>query len=313
MKAFGKILLQAALLMPVAVQAQEFPTKPVTIVVAYAPGSSSDVFGRFLADALSKLWKQPVVVENRAGAGGSIGTAHVAKSRPDGHTFLISSNTYTTNAAAQRNLPFDPVKDLQPISMVARGQMGVVTGSRVPMPTLADIVKQGKTQKLFYGTNGPGSSPTFATELLAERLGVKLEMVNYKGAVDALVDMAGGRLDVYVGAVTTLMPAISNKTATPVAVQSDVRSKALPNVPTVAEAGFPGAEFDLWWGVFTAAGIPPAIAAKINEGIRTVTSTPEGVAFMSKNDATSHRPDGRSIHGTRLEGDCAVESSGCKT
>jgi tripartite-type tricarboxylate transporter receptor subunit TctC len=289
MQVVGKVILAIATLVASAsasVRAQEFPTKPITIIVAYAPGSSSDVFGRYLADSLSKLWKQSVVVENRPGAGGSIGTAHVTKSRPDGHTFLISSNTFTTNAAAQRNLPYDPLKDLQPVSMIARGQMGVVTGSRIAMPTLADVAQQGKAQKLFYGTNGPGSAPTFATELLAERLGVKLEMVNYKGAVDALVDIGGGRLDVYVGAVTTLMPAILNKTAVPVAVLSDVRSKALPEVPTVAEAGFPGAEFDLWWGVFTASGTPSAVAAKINEGIQIVTTTPEGVAFLAKNDTS---------------------------
>jgi tripartite-type tricarboxylate transporter receptor subunit TctC len=285
MKKSVTCLSLAMLLIPALARAEEFPAKPVTIVVASTAGGATDVLGRHLADNLSKLWKQPVLVENRGGAGGSIATGYVSKSKPDGYTLLIVANTLTTNAAVQRNLPFDSVKDIQPISMVARGQMLIVTGNRVPMPTIASIVREAKAQKIFYGTSGPGTAPTFASELLGVTTGIKLEQVNYKGATEALTDMAGGRIDIYIASVSQMLPFIQNKTATPVAIMSTTRSKTLPSVPTVVEEGYPSALFDLWYGVFGPAGIPPEVTAKINESIKAVTNSPVGIDFLSKNGA----------------------------
>ena len=285
MKLIVKALLVGALLAPSIASAQEFPSKPVTIVIPFTPAGSNDTIGRYLADGLGKLWKQTVVVENRPGAGSAIGAAHVAKARPDGYTLLFVSSTFTTNAATQKSLPFDPVKDLQPVGMGAIGQMVIVTGSRVPMPTLADLVKQAKSQKIFYGTTGVGSSTQFAAELFSDVAGIKMQPVHYKGGTDALVDMAGGRLDVYVGTVTQVLSSVSNNTAKPVAIVSKSRSKALPDVPTVAEAGTPGAETDLWWGVFVAAKTPKVVVAKINDGINAVMTTPESTEFLAKHGA----------------------------
>lgn len=285
MRLIKSLLLIGALVAPSLASAQEFPSKPVTIVIPFTPAGSNDTIGRYLADGLSKLWKQSVVVENRPGAGSAIGAAHVAKARPDGYTLLFVSSTFTTNAATQKSLPFDPVKDLQPVGMGAIGQMVIVTGSRVPMPTLGDLIKQAKSQKIFYGTTGVGSSTQFAAELFSDVAGIKMQPVHYKGGTDALVDMAGGRLDVYVGTVTQVLSSVANKTAMPVAIVSKTRSKALPDVPTVAEAGAAGAETDLWWGVFTAAKTPKPVVAKINEGINAVMTTPESADFLSKHGA----------------------------
>ncbi|NDA45737.1 MAG: tripartite tricarboxylate transporter substrate binding protein [Alphaproteobacteria bacterium] len=283
-----KMLMVGAVLISSPALAQQYPNKPITMIIPFSPGASNDIFGRYLADGLSKLWKQTVVVENRAGAGGSIGAVAVVKSRADGYTIMFSSSSYTINSAVQKPLPFDPIKDIKPVAMAMRGQMIAVTGNRIPLPNLAEVVKQAKSQKVFYGANG-ASSTTFAAELFANVAGVKLEGVNYKGGTESMVDMIGGRLDIYFGTVTTVLPSVLNKSVTAVAVTSLTRSPALPDVPTVAEAGFPGAETDIWWGVFVPAGTPADVMAKINEGVNTVVGTPEAKDFLEKQAALPAR------------------------
>ncbi|MBS7706903.1 Bug family tripartite tricarboxylate transporter substrate binding protein [Chelatococcus asaccharovorans] len=281
----GILLCVGAACLSGLASAQDFPTKRVTIVIPFTPAGSNDTIGRYLADGLAKLWSTPVVVENKPGAGSAIGSAHVAQSRPDGYTLLFVSGTFTTNAATQSNLPFDPVKDLKPVGMGALGQMVIVTGSRVPVNNLADLAKAAKTQKIFYGTTGVGSSTQFAGELLNDVAGIKMEPVHYKGGTDALVDMAGGRLDVYVGTVTQVLSSVASNKAKPIAIASKTRSKAMPDVPTVAEAGFAGAEADIWWGVFAPSGTPDAVVTKINQGINTVMGSPEATEFLAKHGA----------------------------
>jgi tripartite-type tricarboxylate transporter receptor subunit TctC len=251
-----------------AASSQEFPTKRMTVVIPFTTGGSNDTIGRYVADGLSKLWNKPVVVENRPGAGSAIGSAHVAQSPKDGHTLLFVSSTFTTNAATQKNLPFDPVKDLQPVAMGALTQMVVVAGSRIPANSLREVIDAAKTQKVFYGTTGVGSSTQFAAELLNDIAGVKTEPVHYKGGTDALVDMVGGRIDLYVGTATQVLSNVKNNQVKALAVMSAKRSDALPDVPTIAQAGFPGAEMDNWWGIFVAAGTPAPIVEKLNAGIR---------------------------------------------
>jgi tripartite-type tricarboxylate transporter receptor subunit TctC len=268
-----------------AVSAQEFPSKRMTVVIPFTTGGSNDTIGRYVADGLSKLWKQPVVVENRPGAGSAIGAAHVANSPKDGHTLLFVSSTFTTNAATQKNLPFDPVKDLQPVAMGALTQMLVVAGNRIPSKSLKELMEAAKTQKVFYGSTGVGSSTQFAAELLNDVAGVKTDPVHYKGGTDAIVDMVGGRIDLYVGTVTQVQSNVKNNQVKAFAVMSSKRSEALPDVPTIAEAGYPGAEMDNWWGIFVAAGTPAPIVEKLNAGIREVMSKPEAAEFLSKQGA----------------------------
>jgi Uncharacterized protein conserved in bacteria len=291
MKPFCKFIALAALaLTPSLAVAEKFPDGPVRVIIPFTPGGSNDTIGRYLGEGLSRTWGEAVVIENRPGAGSAIGSAHVATSAPDGHTLLFVSGTYTTNAATQANLPFDPLKDLQPVGLVALGDRLIATGSRVSLPTLAVLAEKAKTEQIFYGTTGIGSSTQFDTEFLSDVMGIKMTPVHYKGGSDALLDLAGGRLDVYVGSVTGLLPNIESKTAVPVALMSKTRADSIPDVPTVSEAGFPAAETYIWWGVFAPAGTDPEITGKINSDIFAVMATPEAEAFLKKNGlAVPHR------------------------
>jgi tripartite-type tricarboxylate transporter receptor subunit TctC len=282
-----KALLAAAVatILPLGAAAQNFPDDTITVVIPFTPGGSNDTIGRYLAENLAKHWDSTVVVENKPGAGSAIGSAYVAQAEPNGYTLLFVSGTFTTNAATQPNLPFDPVKDLQPVGMGALGQFVVVAGDRVEADTLSDLIETAKSRKMFYGTTGVGSSTHFAAALLADVAGIEMEPVHYPGGTDALLDIAGGRLDMYVGSVPQVLSSVQAGTAKPLAVTSDTRSKALPDVPTIVEEGLGDAVFDIWWGVFTASGTPPEIVEEINAAINTVMTTPEAEAFLAKQGA----------------------------
>ncbi|MCC7043895.1 MAG: tripartite tricarboxylate transporter substrate binding protein [Acidobacteria bacterium] len=284
MKTFVRALLVAAATIA-PLFANTAQNQPIVLVIPFSAGGSNDSIGRYLADRLSRLWHQTVVVENRPGAGSAIGAAHVARSAPDGHTLLFVSSSLTTMAATVTNLPFDPMKDLQTVGLAAVGQSVIVTGSRIRMPTLASLIEQSRERTIFYGTAGVGTTSHLAAELLNDAAGIKMTTVHYRGASNAMIDMAGGRLDVYVGAVASLMSSIASGTATPVAVAGRMRDPAIPDVPTAAEAGFPGMEADVWWGVFAPAGTPAAEVSRINAGINAVMETPESRALLAKNGA----------------------------
>jgi tripartite-type tricarboxylate transporter receptor subunit TctC len=281
------LLLAAAVIAPLFASAGQ--NQPIVLVIPFSAGGSNDTIGRYLADQLSRLLNQTIVVENRPGAGSAIGSSHVARSAPGGHTLLFVSSSLTTTAATVTNLPFDPMKDLQPVGLTAVGQTVIVTGSRLPMQTLASLVERAKARTIFYGTAGVGTTSHLAAELLSHTTGVRMTAVHYRGVSNAMIDMAGGRLDVYVGAVASLMSSISSKTATPVAVVGPVRDPALPGVPTLAEAGFPGTEADVWWGVFAPAGTPKAMIDRFNDGINTVIETPESRRLLARNGAAPRK------------------------
>lgn len=280
--------LAAAMLAGLATTAhpQDFPgTEPITVVIPFTAGGSNDTIGRYMADGLSAKFGVPVVVENMPGAGSAIGAAHVAQSAPDGHTVLFVSSTYTTNAATAANLPFDPEKDLLPVAIAALGQMVIVTGPKLAVTDLAGMVDKAKAEGLFYGTTGVGSSTQFAAALFSDVVGLKFEPVHYPGGTDALIDIAGGRLDVYFGTVAQALSQIEAGNVTAIAVTSATRASALPDVPTVAEAGFPGTEMDNWWGVFAPAGTPPDVLEALNAAItETMTSDAAG-EFLAKQGA----------------------------
>ena len=238
-----------------------------------------------MAEQLSKMWRQPVVIENRPGAGTGIGAAYVAKARADGYTLLFSSNSYVTNAAVQRNLPFDPVADLQPVVMTAAAQLAIFAGSRIPIASLGEAVAQAKAQKVFVAMTGTGSPGHLIAELFKDKAQINLEFVTYKGFPEALVDLAGGRVDLYIASVTTGLPVLATKKARAIAIASDTRSRLVPDVPTVAESGFPGLEFDVWYGVFVPTGTPADVVAKINASVTAVMSSPEARDFLDKNEA----------------------------
>jgi tripartite-type tricarboxylate transporter receptor subunit TctC len=282
---FASALCLCLALVPGLSWAQDYPAKrTVTIVVPFSAGGSNDAIARYLAEQLGKLWKQTVIVENRPGGGSAVGAANVAQSAPDGYRMLIGSSSYTTNAAMRTDQGFDPVKDLRAVSMVARGQVAIVTGNRVPMTTLADLQRESRAQTIFYGTAGVGSSQHFNGELLCDAMGIRMEAVPYRGGNEALLDLAAGRIDVVVGTLGGLLPGIQAGRYKAMAVLGKTRSPALPNTPTTSEAGFPGALTDNYWAIFVPSGTPEPVVRKIHEGMKAVTHTAEGRRFLGKLD-----------------------------
>ena len=272
---------------PLVGLAQDFPSDTVTVVIPFTAGGSNDTVGRYLADGLAAHWDETVVVENKPGAGSAIGSAFVSRAKPDGHTLLFVSGTYTTNAATQTNLPFDPINDLLPVGMGALGQFVVVVGDRVKAKNLGEFIEEAKSRQVFYGTTGVGSSTHFAAALLSDVAGIEMEPVHYPGGTDALLDIAGGRLDMYLGSVPQVLSSVESGTARPLVVTSETRAAALPGVPTVIEDGYPDAVMDIWWGVFTTAGTPPEVVEEINSAINAVMGTPEAAAFLEKQGAAA--------------------------
>jgi tripartite-type tricarboxylate transporter receptor subunit TctC len=269
-------LLAAALLAPSLAAAQDYPKRQVTLVVPFSPGGANDTVGRFLAERLAKLWNQPVVVENRPGAGSVIGTAHVTKAKPDGYTLLFVSGSLTTNAAIQKTLPFDAARDLQPIAMAAVGDLVVLTGTRTPVSSLEDIKAEAKAKTIFYGTPGVGTLAHLAAELLNDVQGMEMKPVHYPGGTEAITDMGGGRIDVYVCAINDAKKGVGK----PVAVMSAKRSASFPDVPTTVELDYPDALANIWLGVFGPAGLPKDIAEKINHDVVSVMKSTEAAEFL---------------------------------
>jgi tripartite-type tricarboxylate transporter receptor subunit TctC len=269
-------LLAAALLAPSLAAAQDYPKRQVTLVVPFSPGGANDTVGRFLAERLAKLWNQPVVVENRPGAGSVIGTAHVTKAKPDGYTLLFVSGSLTTNAAIQKTLPFDAARDLQPIAMAAVGDLVVLTGTRTPVSSLEDIKAKAKAKTIFYGTPGVGTLAHLAAELLNDVQGMEMKPVHYPGGTEAITDMGGGRIDVYVCAINDAKKGVGK----PVAVMSAKRSASFPDVPTTVELDYPDALANIWLGVFGPAGLPKDIAEKINHDVVSVMKSTEAAEFL---------------------------------
>lgn len=282
-------ILAILVLAPSAAAAQAYPARRVTIVVPFAAGSASDVYGRFLAEGLSKRWKQTVVVDNRPGAGAAIGTVHAARSRPDGYTLLLTSSTYTILPAALPTPPYDPVRDLEPVAMLGTAQMVMLTGSRVPLPTFREVIRRAKTERIFCGTTGAGSTGHFLAELVNKVAGVKMIPVHYLSSSTVLMDLGGGRLDTFIASTTSALPSIQSGKGRPVAILSKTRSRWLPSVPTARELGYAGLEVDPWWGVMVPVGVPADITARLNRDVNAVMSTPDAARFLEKSKAVPAR------------------------
>jgi tripartite-type tricarboxylate transporter receptor subunit TctC len=256
--------------------AQNYPAKPVTLVVPYGPGGSNDTYSRVLAEKLSKVWKQTIIIENKPGAGSAIGSAHVAQAKPDGYTLLFNAASYAAVAAMQKQLPFDPITALQPVALAYDANFYVLTGKRVPMRTLDDIRKEGKEKKLFTTTPGVGSITHLAGLLVDNALGITTEFVHHTSGANMLADVGGGRADIsYVVDFEAKSGA-----GMPIAVLSKSRSAAFPGLPTIAEAGYADATLQLWFGVFAPAGTPKDIVDKVNRDIIAVNKAPDMEEFL---------------------------------
>jgi tripartite-type tricarboxylate transporter receptor subunit TctC len=268
--------LAAALASAPAFPQDAFPSKPVRFVVAYATGGVSDIVGRVVAAKWSETLGQQVVVENRVGAGGTIGTEYVAKSAPDGYTLVLSSPTQLAIAPALRtNVPYDPLKDFTPIGGIAFTPNILTVNAALPFNTLADIVTYAKANpgKLSFGSSGPGSVGHLSGEVLRTTTGVELLHVPYKSAGAAYPDMFSGNITMVFDTLPSAIQHVKSGKARAIALMSDKRSPLLPDVPTFAEAGFPQATLRFWIGVHGPANIPPAVVQKLNESLNKALAT----------------------------------------
>ncbi len=259
------------------IAAQSYPAKPVRIIVPFAAGGPNDSAVRPLSQKLQELLGQPFVVDYRAGANGIIGTEYVAKSPPDGYTLLIISSSFTINTAMYAKLPFDPVRDFAPVSSIATGDILFVVNLVVPARTVKEFVALARATpgRLSYGSSGVGGSLHLGAELLSFTAGLKMVHVPYKGAILALTDVIGGHVDAMFVAGPAAIPQVKAGKVRALAVASRRRAPALPDVPTFAEAGFPGVEVDSHYGILAPAAMPREALVRLNAAIVKALATTE--------------------------------------
>jgi tripartite-type tricarboxylate transporter receptor subunit TctC len=259
-----------------AENAKDFPTKPVRVIVNVTAGGGVDALARIVAQHYSMAWGQSFIVDNRVGAGGSIGAELTAKAPADGHTLLVTSSGVVTNAAL-RPQGYDPVRDLQAISRLTSNPYIVITTPSLPVANVKELVALAKTKSggLSFASAGIGSIVHMGAELLTVMAGVKMTHVPYKGVADAYPAVAAGQADWMIGSPLSALPLIRAGRLKGIAVTSGVRAKALPELPTVAESGIPGYDVVAWFGMFAPAHTPPAVIEKLNIEARRALQTPE--------------------------------------
>ena len=290
------------------VWAQDFPARPLKLVVPYAPGGGADSVARIVAKKVAENIGQPIVIENKGGAGSIVGTDLVAKAEPDGYTLLLGqSGPISINPAVYKALPYDPVKDFAPITMTTAYPYILVVNSESPAKTLQEFVALAKSKPggLNYGSTGVGAANHLVAELFASKAGLKMTHVPYRGTALAVGDLVGGTLNVVFGDPISVLPHIKSGKLRALAVTSLERSPVAPEVPTVAESGYPGFEALAWHGILAPARTPPAVIAKLNaeivkaladpatrellekQAMQTVGNSPEAfAAFIQKDIAT---------------------------
>src|SRR5881394_3212453 len=248
--------------------AQDYPSRPIHIIVPYTPGTGADILSRVLGPKISEHWKVGVVTDNRPGATGNIGATEAAKAAPDGYTLLVTATSFTTNPAL-KPAPFDPVKDFEPVALLATGALGVYVNPQVPAKNMREFVALVKSQpgKLYYSSPGSGGPQHLAMELLKLETGMDIVHVPYKGAAGAISDLVGGHVQAMVSALQTVAPHVQNGRLRMLAVMSAKRAEAFPDVPTLEQAGLPDLEVETWYAIFAPAGTPAAIVTRANRDV----------------------------------------------
>src|SRR5216684_7939765 len=256
--------------------AQGFPNKPVHVIISFTPGSSTDIVGRIVAQKLSELWGQPVVPENRAGAGGSIGSAVVAREKPDGYTLLINSNAHSVNPAIYAKLPYETTRDFTDIAPLALQPNVLVVNSSAPYKSLMDLVNAAKAKPgaINWCHAGVGSGTHLNTEKFVAAAGINVTQVPFKGTPEVVQAMLSQSVDCYWAPISAAIPHIKGGRVRPLAVSTAKRNGQLPDVPTTGEAGVKGADAPLWFALWGPAGIPAGIVNKISADTRKALKDP---------------------------------------
>lgn len=250
-----------------------FPDKPIRIVVAFAPGASTDIIARILAEPLSAALGQPVIVENKPGAGGNIATQQVKAVTPDGHTLLMHSVAISVNSTLFRNAGYDLMKDFEPVAMPGVTPNLLFVNPGVKASTLADLIALAKSTPMAYASSGNGTTTHLGAELLFRTAGVQVTHVPHQPAA-ASVAVIGGQVPIGSTSMPPVVPHVKSGKVRPIAVMALQRSPSLPDVPTVAELGYPGFEANTWFGVFAPAGTPPAVLQRLNEEYNRALRSP---------------------------------------
>jgi tripartite-type tricarboxylate transporter receptor subunit TctC len=299
-RSFAAVLACLALATGLA-QAQSYPAKPITFVVPFAAGSATDNLARVLSEQVSTSWKQPVVIDNKPGASGFIAAQQVANAKPDGYTVFITANTtHASNSALFKQLPYDPVKDYEPISVLGTVPLAMVIHPSIPAKTVKELIAYGKANpgKLSFGSGS--TSSRMAGEMFKSMAGIDMVNIQYKSNPQAVTDLLGGQIQLVIADAVTTMPHAKAGKIRAIAISTAKRSPIAPELPTVAESGLPGYEMIGWFAAYVPAKTPKDIVTKLNKelvrilstpeakarlaavGIETMTSTPEGLAEFQR-------------------------------
>ncbi|MDP2240123.1 MAG: tripartite tricarboxylate transporter substrate binding protein [Burkholderiales bacterium] len=258
--------------------AASYPDKPVRLIVPFPPGGSNDIVGRLIGHELTSRLKQQVVIDNRGGAGGMIGTELAANSQPDGHTLLVISVAYAYNPSIfKSNLRFDPEKSFTPIALIGTGPNAFTVFPKLPVNSVKDVIALAKAKPgtLNYATAGIGSFQHLGAEMFRLMAGINIVHVPFKGGGPAMADVIAGNTQITIGSLIQMMPHISSGRLKVLATGGSKRNVSLPNVPTIAESGVPGYEANNWWGIMAPAGTPAAIVKRLHTEIASITASPE--------------------------------------
>jgi tripartite-type tricarboxylate transporter receptor subunit TctC len=280
--------------------APRYPSKPIRVIIGQAPGGATDIVARALAQKLTDALGQTVIIDNRAGAAGSIASALAANAAPDGYTALIVSSTYTINPSLYKKLPFDPVKDLQPVTLIASSPFLLLVHPSIPARTVRELIALAKTRSLTFGSGGIGSSGHLAAELFSSMAGIQMTHVPYKGAGPALIDALGGQVNLILSSIVSSMPYAKSGRLRALAITTRTRSATLPELPTIAESALPGYDFSSWYALMVPTGTARQIIARLHaetvkalqlpdlqqrltsEGCEAVGNTPDELAAYLK-------------------------------
>ena len=252
----------AVLLAALPAQAQNYPTRPIRIIVAYTPAGTTDILARAIGQKMSERWGQPVIVENRPGAAGNIGTELAAKATPDGHTLIMgTAGTHGINVSLYKKLNWHPLKDFAPVSLVAMVPNIMVVSNALPVKSVKDLIAYARANpgKLSYGSPGNGSTAHLSMELFKSMTGTSLVHIPYKGSAGVLADVMGGQIAVTIDNMPVYLPQVKTGKIRALAVSPAKRSAAAPEIPTIAEAGVPGYDSGAWFGLLAPAGTPRAV------------------------------------------------------
>ncbi|HYC45650.1 MAG TPA: tripartite tricarboxylate transporter substrate binding protein [Burkholderiales bacterium] len=264
--------------------AQSYPSGPMRIIAPYPPGGGTDVLARAIAQKLNERFGHNVIVENRPGANGTVGTGVAAKAAPDGHTMVVVAAAYAAGASLYRNLPYDPAKDLAPVTRLASGPLVLVVHPSLPVRSTKDFVALAKSRpgQINVGNSGTGSLPHLTAELLGSMSGIKLVHVPYKGPGLALIDVLSGQVPAYFMNVIGAMPLVKSNKLRALGVSSPARSPIAPELPTIAEAGFPDFDMTNWYGLLVPSATPRDVVAKLQQEIARIMNLSESKELMSR-------------------------------